>query len=366
VDGKVMQFLIIGSGAIGGSAGAYLVMAGYDVLFIDTELEHVRTMQTKGLTIEGRRNFTVQVRATTPDQMSTALGGRDPDAVILAVKSQHTDVALAPLLPLLGPQTFVLSVQNGLNPHAIARKIGAKRTLASLVNSMGTDYIGPGHIMYGGPGTMYLGELDGSLTPRLLRLARVMKDSFVENTHATSNIWGYLWGKEGFGAMLFAGAVMDVTIADLLADPLNFSLLADIAGEVVAVADAEGVRCEAFDGYEPDAMRFTPHRDWEAIQRSLSSLEQIYRRSLKQKSGIWRDLAVRHRITEVDAQLGIVSKLGRRHNIPVPLIDRVVNIIHEIERGSRKLDAANIQELRELDRLLYPNGVLTSARGTSE
>jgi len=355
-----MRFLIIGAGAIGGSAGAYLTRAGHEVLLVDAEVEHVRAMQADGLTLEGRLDFTVPVSAATPGEMAAALGGQAPEAVILAVKSQHTDAALAPLLPLLGEQSFVLSMQNGLNPHAVARQVGAGRTVASFVNSMGTDYLRPGRIMYGGPGTMYIGELDGRMTPRIERLAAVMQQCFVENTQATTNIWGYLWGKEGFGAMLFAGAVMDITIAELLREPLNRALLADIAGEVVRVADAEGVRCEPFDGYDPAAMRFTRPRDWGAIERSLAGLEQRYRRSLKPKSGIWRDLVVRRRPTEVDAQLGIVAELAGPHGVAVPLIDRVIAMIHEIERGARSMDPANLQELRELDRRFYPGGVLVA------
>jgi len=251
-------------------------------------------------------------------------------------------------------------MQNGLNPQAVAARVGAGRTLAAFVNSMGTDYQEPGRIMYGGPGTMRIGELDGRITPRLTELVAVMRDCFVANAEATDNVWGYLWGKEGFGAMLFAGAVMDQTIADLLASPENRNLLADIAGEVVRVADAEGVRCEPFDGYDPAAMRFARPRDWRSVEASLGGLERRYRASLKPKSGIWRDLVVRHRPTEVDAQLGIVAQLARPRGIGVPLIDRVVAMIHEIERSERRMDPANMAELRVLDRGAYPNGELAT------
>jgi 2-dehydropantoate 2-reductase len=350
-----MRFLIIGAGAIGGSAGAYLVRGGQEVVLVEADAAHVHAMQTNGLTLEGRLDFTVPVRATLPGDMAAALDGQPPEAVILAVKSQHTQMALTPLVPLLGPDSFVLSMQNGLNPHEVVRQIGAGRTVASFVNSMGTDYLSPGRIMYGGPGTMFIGELDGQMTPRVDRLVEVMRSCFVENTQATANIWGYLWGKEGFGAMLFAGAVMDISIADLMADRDSRRMLADIAGEVVRVADAEGISCEPFDGYDPTAMRLAKPRDWDTIDRSLALLEQRYRQSLKPKSGIWRDLVVRRRPTEVDAQLGIVSTLAQRHGIAVPLIDRVVTMIHEIENGTRTMDHANLEELRELDRRAYPD-----------
>jgi 2-dehydropantoate 2-reductase len=278
--------------------------------------------------------------------------------VVLAVKSQHTEAALDPLVPLLGVQSFVLSMQNGLNPHAAAERVDRERTLAAFVNSMGTDYQEPGRIMYGGPGTMRAGELGGRITPRLNALVAVMRDCFVPNTEATDNVWGYLWGKKGFGAMLFAGAVMDQTIADMLAEPTNRNLLADIVGEVVRVADAERVRYEPFDGYDPSAMRFARPRNWPAVKASLAGLERRYRVSLKANSGIWRDLAVRRRPTEVGAQLGELAECARPHGISVPLIDQIIAMIHEIERGPRRMDAAGMEVLRTLDRAAYPNGEL--------
>jgi 2-dehydropantoate 2-reductase len=351
-----MQFVIVGAGAIGGSAGAYLIQDGHEVILVDIAIDHVHAMQTAGLAMEGRLNFTVRPTAVTPDGLVDALHGRAPEAVILAVKAQHTEEALAPLVPLLRPASFVLSMQNGLNPRFVANLVGTDRTIAAFVNSMGTDYLSPGRIMYGGPGTMFIGELDGRLTPRAEQLAQIFQSSFVATARATSNIWGYLWGKESFGAMLFAGATVDDTIANLLGDPANRSLIANIAAEVVRVADAEGVRCEAFDGFDPDVMRFARPRDWKAIDRSLANLASVYRRSLKPKSGIWRDLAVRNRPTEVDAQLGIAAELGRQHGIAGPLLDRVIAMIHEIERRQRPMHPQNLEELRAYDRLVYSDG----------
>jgi len=352
-----MHFIVIGAGAIGGSAAAYLIRAGYDVLLVENAPAHVHAIETHGLTIEGRQAFRVSAAAVTPDALGQALRGRTPEAVILAVKSQHTGPALEPILPLLGPESFVVSMQNGLNPRTVAEHVGRSRTLAAMINSMGADYLSPGRIMYGGPGTIYLGELDGRRTPRVERLGQIMQVTWIENTQVTENVWGYLWGKEGYGAMLFASATVDEPMADVLENPANRPFLADLAGEVIRVADAEGVRCEAFDGFEPDAMRFAPTRNWTAIERSLNSLAAMNRRSAKQKSGIWRDLAVRHRPTEVDAQMGAISEVGRARGVPTPLLDRVVELIHDIEREARPMQPSNLEELRELDRRCYPKGV---------
>ena len=348
-----MHFTVIGAGAIGGTLGAHLVRAGHRVLLVDRVEEHVNAIGRSGLAIEGTRTFQVRVPAVTAGGLADALGGRPPEAVFLAVKAMHTPAALEPLVPLLGDASFVVSMQNGLNEKVIAERIGPERTVGAFVN-FGADYLAPGRIMYGGAGALYLGELDGRMTPRLEGLGAILKDAFLEHTTLTENIWGYLWGKLGYASILFATAVVDETIAEVLADPTCRSLLGNLAGEVVAVADAERVRSEGFDGYDPNAMRFAQPRDWDGIHRSLDHLAEFNRHSLKQKSGIWRDLAVRRRRTEVDVQIGIVVDAARHHGLDVPLNARLVAMIHDLEEGRRAMRRANLDELCRLNEEMYP------------
>jgi 2-dehydropantoate 2-reductase len=115
---------------------------------------------------------------------------------------------------------------------------------------------------------------------------------------------------------------------------------------MLAVADARHVTPESFDGFDPAA--YLPSADPDAAERSLDALVTHNRKSAKTHSGIWRDLAVRRRSTEVDAQLGIVVTLGRESGVPTPLTARLVTLIHDIERGSRP------QSLDTLDALSDP------------
>ena len=347
-----MHFTVIGAGAIGGTIGAHLVRAGHDVLFVDADTKHVDAIDRSGLTIEGKEAFHVRAPAVTVAGLADALRGRPPEVVLLAVKAMHTTAALEPVVPLLRAQSFVVSMQNGLNERVIASRIGTAKTVGAFVN-FGADYLAPGRIMYGGSGALYLGELDGTMTARLAELGRTIQVAFLENTQLTSNIWGYLWGKLGYASMLFATAVVDETMADVLANPENRRLLANLAGEVVRVADGEGVRSEGFDGYDPDAMRFAHPRDWDAIERSLDRLAEFNRHSLKQKSGIWRDLAVRRRRTEVDDQIGLVVGAARDHEFAVPLNERLVETIHDLESGRRSMTGENLEELRRLNEEMY-------------
>src|SRR5208282_524601 len=159
----------------------------------------------------------------------------------------------------------------------------------------------------------------------------------------TPNIWGYLWGKEAYGAMLFATALTNEPIADALAMPKYRELYIALAREILAVAEAREVRPEAFDGFDPAA--YLPLAPPAAASRSLDDLVVFNRRSAKTHSGIWRDLAIRKRRTEVDAQLGIVVRLGQEAGVAVPLTARLVELIHDIESGVRPLSLDTLDAL---------------------
>jgi 2-dehydropantoate 2-reductase len=322
-----MRSLIWGAGAIGGTLGAYLARAGDDVTMVDTVVEHVDAVMRAGLRVTGPIDeFTARVPAFTPQ----TLGGTW-DEIILATKAHHTDAAVRALLPHLTADGYVVSAQNGLNELAIADVVGAERTVGAFVN-FGADYLEPGVIHYGGRGAVVVGEIDGRITPRVTAL-RDAWHRFDPRAIVTPNIWGYLWGKEAYGAMLFATALTNDSIADALAAPAYRPLYIALAREILAVAAARNVRLEAFDGFDPAA--YVTAAPAGAAERSLDALVAHNRRSAKSHSGIWRDLAVRKRPTEVDAQLGIVVTLGAEAGVPTPLTARLVALIHEIERGAR-------------------------------
>ncbi len=355
-----MHFTIIGAGAIGGTAGAYLIRGAHEVLFVDRDRAHVDAINGTGLTIDGRETFTVRARAVMPEGLRDAVRGRVPEAVLLCVKAMHTATAVDEIAPLVETGNFIVSFQNGLNEKVIAARIGARRTVGAFVN-FGADYLEPGRVMYGGTGALYLGELDGTISPRVRQLAEIFRTCFLPDTQATGNIWGYLWGKLGYASMLFATALVDASIADVLDHALSRPMLANLAAEVVRVAGAEGVHCEGFDGYEPHAFGFRRPRDWAGIAASLDRLVAFNRKSLKQKSGIWRDLAVRRRRTEVDQHVGAVVETAGTRGIDVPLNTRLVELIHDLEEGRRQMSWDNLEELNAVSRRAYPGEEIASA-----
>ncbi|RJQ57849.1 MAG: ketopantoate reductase family protein [Desulfobacteraceae bacterium] len=333
-----MKLLIWGAGAIGGTIGAHLARAGHPVTLVDRAAEHVGAINRAGLEVSGPvARFTASMPAFTPDEVA----GRF-ETVLLATKAQDTADAARAILPYLSPDGYVVSAQNGLNELTLAEIVGPERTVGAFVN-FGADYIEPGLIHYAGRGAFVLGELDGKITPRLEALRQTLLN-FDDGVAITSNIWGYLWGKEAYGAMLFATALTDESIADAFAAPEYRDLYIALAGEVLSIAQARGVTPEAFNGFDP--LAFAPGADPAASARSLDELVAFNRRSAKTHSGVWRDLAVRKRRTEVDDQIGIIAAIGAQSDVPTPLIARLVELIHDIEDGRRPQSLTTLDLLK--------------------
>lgn len=322
-----MRVLIWGAGAIGGTLGAYFVRAGHEITLVDTAAEHIKAIADRGLSITGPiETFSVSVPAFTPEGLTGQW-----ECVLLCTKAQHTEIALETLQPHLTEKGYVVSVQNGLNELTLADKLGETHVIGSFVN-FGADYQEPGVIHYGGRGAVVLGELDGQETPRLKELHELFL-TFDDAAITTPNIWGYLWGKLAYGAMLFATALTNASIADALDHPDYRTLYIALGQEVLGVAEALGVQPEAFNGFDPQA--FIPDTPETVSQRSLDEMVAFNRKSAKTHSGIWRDLAVRKRRTEVDPQLGAIVQAGRRVGAATPITEKLIELIHEVEDEKR-------------------------------
>jgi 2-dehydropantoate 2-reductase len=335
-----MDFLVWGAGAIGGTIGAYLARAGHAVTLVDRDEAHVEAINRAGLAVTGPIDeFVAAAPAYTPG----TLPGKHA-AVLLCVKAQDTKAATRSLLPHLADDGYVVSVQNGLNELVIAEIVGEERTVGAFVN-FGADYLEPGHILYGGQGAVVVGELDGAASDRIAELHHALL-AFAPNAVVTANIWGYLWSNLAYGAQLFATALTDDSIADCLADPAYHDLYIGLAQEVLRVAAAKDVQPQGFIGFNP--LAFLPLTPRDTSLQSLSEMVLFNRNRAKSHSGIWRDLAVRKRRTEVDPLLGPVVRFGQELGVPTPLTANVIAQIHEIEDGRRSQQRANLDELKAL------------------
>lgn len=321
--------LIWGAGAIGGTLGAYWARAGVPVLLVDVVPGHVEACRTRGLSTTGPvAEFRQVVPAVTPQELE----GRYR-RIVLAVKAGATEAALAALKPHLAEDGFVLSAQNGLNELAIARAVGERRTLGCFVN-FGADWLGDGEILYGNRGAVVVGEIDGSISERAAEMHRLLS-LFEPDSILTDNIWGYLWGKLAYGAMLFATALTDDSMSANFADPQRLPVWLALGREVGAVAAARGITSLGFGEFDP--MVFAPGAPEGPQVATIAWLADYTSRTAKTHSGIWRDLAVRKRRTEVDPQIGIIATLGREAGVATPALETLVSLIHDIEEGRRPM-----------------------------
>ena len=331
--------LVWGAGAIGGTIGAYLVRAGQDVTFVDIVEEHVAAIADSGLAIEGPVDtFRITAPAVTPAR----LGGRYERA-LLCVKGQHTEDAVRSLAPFLADDGYAISVQNGLNEPAMAAVLGRERVIGCFVN-FGADYLGPGRVHFGGRGAR--------------RAGRARRGDYAAAARAPRRVPRFRAGRRGehehLGLPLGQARLRRAAVRDCARQRVDCrragasrrmhgTLYRALGEEVMRVAGAGGIVPEGFNGFDPAG--FVPGADPALAERSMAAMVAHNRGSAKSHSGVWRDLAVRKRPTEVEPMIGAVVREAQAREIETPLLARLVAMIHEIEDGRRPLDRANIDEL---------------------
>lgn len=336
-DLRAVPITIVGAGAIGGTVGAFLHDAGYDVTLVDADAAHVAAITARGLRVSGIRGDRLfPVRAIGPDDLAGPLG-----VTFLCVKGHFTEDAVRQYGPLLAPDGYIVSLQNGLNEAIIARAVGAERTVGAFVH-FGADLLEPGWIQLGAEQTISIGELDGRVTPRAEAVRAAL--SSVMPAEVTTNIWGYLWGKLVYGAMAFAVSTVDAPVPEVMDDPLGMAVCNAAASEAYHVAKTQANTLGTIGEFDPNA--FAPGDGaQERGEAALRAMANGMRASVKQHMGIWRDLAVKKRRTEVDMQVAVIVEYGERMGIPTPVNAAVLDIIHEIEGGTRGMGWQNLREI---------------------
>jgi 2-dehydropantoate 2-reductase len=166
--------------------------------------------------------------------------------------------------------------------------------------------------------------------------------NFDERIEATDNVLGLLWGKIAYGGLLTATALTNDTMTDVLSDRRWHRVLGRLGREIVLAARAAGVKPVGVDGL--DASAFAAE-DEAGTAASCDAMGEHYRHSAKTRSGIWRDLAVRKRKTEVEMLLAPVIAAGRKHSIATPTVERLAAMIAEMESGKRDFAEENLAEL---------------------
>ncbi len=326
---------VVGAGGIGGTVAAFLAAAGEKVTLVDKSVPHMEAIRARGLLVDGifGEQRPAVDRILFPQELQSPL-----DLVILAVKSQDTEEALAAIAPLLSEHGAIVSLQNGLNARSIAERVGSSRTVGGMVH-MVADHIGPGHVTRFTEGEFYIGALDGKLSDHIQQIGTRL--SRAVPTHITDNIWGYIWAKQIYSCLLAATALVDAPSSEMLRPEWAKRIFVALMGEAAEAALAEGIHLENYDRLDPKVMLVRNKQDLS------NAFEMLPSGSAKGNSGIWRDIKIRHRKTETEFLTGEVARVGRKHGLPMTINSQVTQMVKEIEEGERPMSWDNLRSLEE-------------------
>ena len=305
-----MQIAVLGAGAMGSVVGGYLAAAGNSVTLIDINDDFVTTINSRGLIleIEGAERV-VDIRA------ATSSANLEPvELIVVLVKSFHTEEAIKGCLNLLGPETMVLSLQNGLGHEEVLAKIVGKERVIAGKTYVGGVLTAPGHAVAGVRGKeTIIGELDGRVTPRIQNIAKTFGFSNLA-TSVSNNILGAMWDKLLINVA--AGALSGIT-------GLNFGNLYDLpeAEETAVEAVAEAMRVANALGINLETAK--PVDAWVKASAGLP---------FDFKPSVLQTLEKRM-TTEIDSINGAVVRAGRKAGIATPVNATLVACIKGIERA---------------------------------
>lgn len=303
-----MKIAIVGCGAMGCVYAGLLASAGHEVWAVDAWREHIDAIRGQGLRLEGiSGDRTVRIGATTD---ASEVGASD--LVIIATKIMHVEPAATAARSLIGPETVVLSIQNGLGgPDISARILGRERVLVGVVGGFGASMKGPGHAHHNGMELVRLGEFAGPVTPRLEAIAEVWRSGGFK-VKCFDDIDQLVWEKLICNTT-YSGpcSIMDRTIGEVMNDPDAWAVAAACAKEAFEVGKAKRVKLDIADA--------------ESYVRDFGSKIPNARPSvlLDHMAG---------RMSEIDAINGAIVRVGLELGVPTPANTTITALVRAKER----------------------------------
>lgn len=337
------KIAVIGIGAIGGLIGGYLSKGGQDVTLIEPFWrEHTNVIKKEGLTLQdasGER--TIKVKALFIDELSQL---KEPvEILFLTVKSNDTVRMLNLLKPCLAPDAWVVSPQNGINEDVIIPIVG-KANVIPCVSYTGGSTTQPGYVTQHA-GYFVIGELDGTVTPRVRELAGIL--SLVIRTEISPEIMKERWSKLSQVTMtVTVGCILGVGMGIFRYDQAH-PLLARIMCETLRVAAAAGCGLEEVIGIRA--------ADWQRLAKG--PVPEISAKiggglSFPEDAPVPPDPITisidKGQPLEIDYTNGYVINKGRELGIPTPVNELIVSKIKAIESGRLKAGPENLDELMRL------------------
>jgi len=290
-----VKIAVLGAGAMGSLYGGLLSDGGNEVWLLDIWKEHVDAVNERGLVIEeedGERLVKNIKAASNPEQIGSV------DLLIVFVKSTVTGEAVRGAVPVIGEKTPVLTLQNGLgNIEKIEEVVGKGRVIGG-VTSHGATMLGPGRIRHAGRGDTYLGEVDGSITPRLKTIAKAFNEAGIKSKISQS-ILSLIWGKLIVNVGINALAAITGLRNGMLPEYAGTSEILEMAvAEAVRVAETKGIKLQYDD--------------------PVAHVKEVCRLTAQNKASMLQDV-LNKRKTEIDMINGAVVREGKTEGIATPV-----------------------------------------------
>ena len=330
--------LVVGAGAIGGVTAARMTGAVRRVAVLDANEEHVERMRDPGLLLDelGEERY-VRVEAhADPAELD-----EDFDFALLTLKAPHLEAALKPLRDHGLAITFV-TLGNGLVQDNIARLVGEENLIVGTVE-WGATNIGPGHLAQTTRAPFVIGEVDGSVRDRTWLLASVLET--VTEVRVTDNIQGQVWSKLLINSTFSGlGVVSGLLYREIAEDAAGREAAYALWREGYDVGRTEELELEEVLGVPAEALVV---RGPEDRQSADEALDVVMGQVGATKASMLQDLE-RGAKTEVDVINGAVVERGQAHGVPTPVNERVVELVHAMEKGERRPHPQVFQELCSL------------------
>jgi len=306
-----MKIAVVGAGAMGSFFGAMLARSGQDVWLIDKRAEHVQSINTQGLRIvENTSETIVKIKATT-DITDVA----EPDLILFFVKSYDTEQAAQDCCKIMGENTIIVTLQNGLgNTDKLAGRLGHERIVAGTT-SYGCTTLNPGVIRVSNVGEVTIGELDGSSTVRLQQLIEVFGSAGIK-VKVSESIEGLIWTKLAVNAGINAlTAITLLKNGELLEYDETMQLMRKVVSEVIEVANRKGIRFLVAD--------------------PLQLVMDIAKDTYHNKSSMRQDIE-RGARTEIDSINGAVVLEGAKVGMVTPVNEVLTLLVKSLEKKDKR------------------------------
>ncbi len=348
------KIAIMGTGAVGGYAGAHMAHAGEDVTFIDPWPEHVERMRSHGLKITHIREvpeFTARVRALHLTDVQQLAKEKPVDIAFVCMKSYDTEWAATLIAQYLSPNGFIVSLQNCMNEETIAGVVGWGRTVGCIASSITVDLCEPGHVRRaaGKSGTKHTvfrtGEVHGRVTDRVKEICRLV--SLANSAMVTENLWGERWSKlvtnvMGNGLSACTGMISK----DMIRDDTIRHFSARLGSEAIRVGQALGYALEEINHLDPELIARAGENDPEATRTyDEHRAAEAAKGGGEHRPSMGQDM-VKGRRTEIQFLNGMVARKGDEIGIATPANRVLTEIVTKVERGELKPDPKHIRDLR--------------------